>query len=200
MEIRMRTAARTALSDKGPRAPSPREFYKHRIFMMWSLKGMKSLLSLSLYQHLHQGHEKSLQFRQQAIIFVFEAKIDRPKEEGRGRERCVHITKKIPRKRQERRLLLSQLSDREVSTPCNLQGTIKSTDSKPWETSGDFPCLEMDWRWTDYEICKQRALNPRQGQISSGQKGFVSHRGQVNWFPSILSHCDRNGNVIAMGR
>lgn len=127
----MRTAARTALSDKGPRAPSPREFYKHRIFMMWSLKGMKSLLSLSLYQHLHQGHEKSLQFRQQAIIFVFEAKIDRPKEEGWGRERCVHITKKIPRKRQERRLLLSQLSDREVSTPCNLQGTIKSTDSKP---------------------------------------------------------------------
>lgn len=30
-------------------APSPKEFYKHRIFMIWSLKGAKSLLSLSLY-------------------------------------------------------------------------------------------------------------------------------------------------------
>lgn len=77
--------------------------------MMWSLKGMKSLLNLFLYQHLHQGYEKSLQFRQQATIFVSEAKIERPKEEGRGKERCVRITKKVPRKRQEGRLLLSQV-------------------------------------------------------------------------------------------
>lgn len=31
-----------------------------------------------------------------------------------------------------------------------------------------------------------KSLNLRQKQISSGQKGFVSCRGQVNCFPSIL--------------
>lgn len=40
-----------------------------------------------------------------------------------------------------------RVSNREVSAPCNLQGSTKTqAESKPQGTGRDFPHLEMDWR------------------------------------------------------
>lgn len=86
----------------------------------------------------------------------------------------------------------------EVSTACNLQGSTKTQpDSQHQGTGRDFPSLEMDWRWTDYDICKKSIQTLRQKQISSGQMVFIYHRGQVSWFPCAWSHCDRNDSTIA---
>lgn len=100
----------------------------------------------------------------------------------------------IPRKGWEGRLS----SSREVSPLCNLQGSTKTQpDSKPQGTDRDFPSLEMDSRWTDYDICKKRIPTLRQKQISSGKTVFVYDIGQVSWFPNAWSHCDRNDSVMA---
>lgn len=183
-EVRKRTAAQTTWADMGLGAPSSKEFYKHRIFMIRSLKAVKSPLSLSLYWYLSQGHEKSFPFRDDRLrmIFILERKIDPKRKKWRGK--CVHVTKEIPRKGWDGRLS----SNREVSAPCNLQGSTKTQpDSKPQGTGRDFPSLEMDWRWTDYDICKKRIPALRQKQISSGQTVFIYHRGQVSWFPNAWS-------------
>lgn len=105
----------------------------------------------------------------------------------------MHVSTEILRKRWEGRLS----RNREVSTPCNLQGSTKpQPDSKPQGTGRDFPSLEMDWRWTDYDICKKRIPTLRQKQVSSGQTVFIYHRGQVSWFPNAWPHCDRNDSVM----
>ena len=107
----------------------------------------------------------------------------------------MHVTKETARKGGERR----PSSNREVSTPCNLQGSTKTQpDSKPQGTGRDFPRLEMDWRSTHSDICKKKnSSSETKKQISSGQTAFVHHRGQVSWFPSARSHCDGNNSVTA---
>lgn len=128
------------------------------------------------------------------MIFTLETKTD-PKKRKKKKEQSVCMSlKTFPRRRWEGRLS----SNREVSTPRNLQGGTKTQpDSKHQRTGRDFPSLEMDWRWTDYDICKKRIPTLRQTQLSSGQPVFIYHRGQVSWFPSAWSHCDRNDSVMA---
>lgn len=56
-EVWQKIAAQTTQTDMELGALSFKEFHKHRIFMIWSLKGMKSLLRLSLYWYLCQGQQ-----------------------------------------------------------------------------------------------------------------------------------------------
>lgn len=152
-DVRKKTAAQTTWADMGLGAPSSEEFYKHGIFTIWSVKGGKSLLSLSLYWYPSQGHKKSFPCRDDRLrmIFNLETKIDPKRKKWRGK--CGHVTKETPRKGWE----WSLSSEREVSIPCNLQGSTKPPrDSELQGTGRDFPCLEMDWRLTDYGICKKR--------------------------------------------
>lgn len=72
------------------------------------------------------------------MIFNLEMKIGPKGKKSRGK--CEHVTKETPRKGWG----WSLSSKREVSTPCNLQGSTKTQpDSKPQGTGRDFLNLEM---------------------------------------------------------
>lgn len=110
-------------------------------------------LSLSLYWYLSQGQEIEMIFRENRIEMVLNSETkNRPKKlKGKKKKRKhVYVTEEIPGKGSESKLG----TNREVSTPCNLQGRTKTQpDSKLEGTGRDFPHLEADWRWTDYDIC-----------------------------------------------
>lgn len=183
--------------------PGKRQLLKQHE-QIWNLK-LLYLKSFTSTEYLWYGHWKawnlfsaspstdiSVKDNRLRMIFILETKIDPRRKNNKG-ILCMS-QKRFPERgekgdwavteRFQLPVIYREAQKRKQSP--NLKGLV-----------GIFPHLEMDWRWTDYDICKKGIPALRQKRISSGQTVFIYHRGQVSRLPTAGSHCDRNDSIMA---
>lgn len=179
--------------------------------MMWSLTGTKLLLFLASPSTNFSVRDMRNHFQWQTTGWessVFETKID-PKGRGRGKKGVCTSLKRFPERGKKRDCFFCKWATTErFQLPVTCRGPQKTQPaSKPLGTSKDFPCLEMDWRWTD--TCKERVPTLRQ-KLAQDKQGLYTAKAKsagspayhptvtgmtVSWQIYELSHTQKSGRL-----
>lgn len=166
--------------------------------MMWSLTGTKSLLFLVSPSTNFSVRDMRNHFQWRTTGWessVFETKID-PKGRGRGEKGVCTSLKRFPERVKKGDCFFFKWATTErFQLPVTCREPQKTQPaSKPWGTSKAFSMSRNGLEMNRY---LQGKSSNSETKISSGQTGLIYCKGQVSWFPSISSHCDRNDSVMA---